>query len=470
MFAHQVSSADVCHMARRIDWVSGTVYDPYDDDISPTNPSFSEATNLADSNFYVITDEFKVYKCLDNNENADSTIKPTATSTSAVTLADGYTWKFLFQVSSADQSKFLDTNYIPVRKLSGNPTFDVNGEIDSISVLTGGSGYTTATVSIQGDGTGASATAVIVGDAIDSITVDTAGSGYTFAFITITGDGTLATADVSLGDADTLPPLQTAVEAAATAIGGAIDRFVVTDPGQDYIDGDTIVTITGDGTGAEASVDIAPTTGAILGLTVTAGGTGYSFADITFTQGVGVGTQGAARAIISPAEGHGANPVKELFASTIACVVSLQGDTNTDLTLDNDFRQIGLIKNVDNFAGTEFYTGSTATAAYVIDVNSDADYATDDIIDSDDGGQFRVSQIRDDNSGTFQIHLVPIIPLITVSSTLTNTTQAITSLSINSLTEPEINSQTGDVFYIENRLSILRQDDQVETIKALINF
>jgi len=42
--------------------------------------------------------------------------------------------------------------------------------------------------------------------------------------------------------------------------------------------------------------------------------------------------------------------------------------------------------------------------------------------------------------------------------------------AINSVTEPEISTAFGEVIYIENRTSIARSEDQVETIKALINF
>jgi len=470
MFVQRVTGADVCHLVTRINWVSGTVYDPYDDNYSASNPAYSEATTLADANFYVLTDEFKLYKCIDNNNNAQSTVKPTTTSTDTVTLADGYVWKFLLQVTSADQTKFLNSSYIPVRKLTGNPTFDVNGEVDSVSVVSGGSGYTTASVTISGDGSGATATATIVGDAVDSINVTSEGSGYSFAIASINGDGTDATADVILGDADSLPALQSAVEAAASAVGGGIDRIVVTDVGQDYSEGDVEVVITGDGTGAEATATVSANTGAITGITVTSPGTGYTFADITFTQAIGIGTGGTARAVIGPIDGHGANSVKELFANNLALVSPLADPNNIDLIVDNDFRQVGLIKNIQNFAEDANWTESTGSATFVIDVNDANDYAVDDVITTDEGGSFRVSHLSDDNSGTFQVHLIPVIPSITASSVLTNVTQGLTPLSINSVTSPEISNTTGDIFYIENIVSITRQDNQVETIKVLITF
>ena len=61
----KVSSADVTHAVSRKNWTSGTTYDEYDHTISATNTSSgSSATNLYDSNFYVITDEYNVYKCI----------------------------------------------------------------------------------------------------------------------------------------------------------------------------------------------------------------------------------------------------------------------------------------------------------------------------------------------------------------------------------------------------------------------
>ena len=470
MFTQLITSANICHLARRINWVSGTVYDSYDDDYSSTRPSYTEATTLAAANFYVITDENKVYKCIDNNNNGEVANKPSNTGTATFSTDDGYIWKFLFQVSSADETAFLDVEHIPVRKLTGNPTHDVNGELDSVTVTAGGSGYSSVpTVNISGDGTGGSATAVLTGNAVTSVTIDTAGSGYTFALITFSGGGgSGAAATFVLGDADALPALQSAVE--STAVKGTVDKIKLSNSGQGYTVGDVTITITGDGSGAVATATIAADTGAITGITVTNRGSGYSFANITFTQSVGSGTGAIARAILSPITGHGSNPVKELFASTIGIVASVSENSNKDLIIGNDFRQIGLIKNLYNYTNSAIWTSNTATASFIIDVANNAQYAVDDNITTDDGGQFTVVQLADDGLGTFQIHLQPIIGLITATSTLANTTKSLTGLSINSVINPEISVTSGDIMYIENRSPISRSADQVETIKALINF
>jgi len=475
MFTQLVSSADVCLLSKRIDWNTGTVYDEYDDNYTSSNQSYSGASSLADSNFYVMTDEYKVYKCISNNSNAASTTKPTSTGTDVFELADGYNWKFMYQISASDQTKFLDADWIPVRKVSGNPTFDVNGEVDSVTVDAGGSGYTSVpTVVIAGDGTGAAGTATVSGGAITAVTVTSAGTGYSFALISfVGGGGSGATATVNLGDADSLPALQNAVEGASTV--GTLDRIVLTEGGSAYNEGAVTITVTGDGTGAEASAYVNAATGALTSIRVTNAGSGYSYADITVVNTANTdnshgGTVATARAIISPQGGHGSNATRELFASNLGVAVSLSDNDNKDLIIGNDFRQVALIKNMKTpGASPSTYTTATGTTCYIVNVASGqtSNYAVDDIITTDDLGEFQVAQVDTDNNN---IYLIAKIPLITSSSTLANTTKSLTSLSINSVTSPEVDNSSGEIIYIDNRNPVTRSTDQVETLKAVIKF
>ena len=467
MFTQRIDSADVCLLATRTNWTSGTVYDEYDDALTTTNQSYSGASNLADSKYFIMTTDFKVYKCISNAINSQSTVEPSSTGTSVFELSDGYNWKFMFQISASDQNKFLDADFLPVRKLTGNPTHDVTGEIDSITITAGGSGYTSApTVVIAGDGDGTvSGTAAISGGAVTGVTIDSSGSGYSFAFLTFTGGGgSGAAGTVNLGDADSLPALQSAVEGAA--VNGTLDRVIVTTAGQDYAENDVQCTVVGDGTGAEASAYVNAATGAITSIRVTNPGSNYSFATIVITNTSAPGTGAAARAIVSPQGGHGSNAPRELFAHNLGVTVSFADNDNRDLILGNDFRQIGLIKNIKDPSAV-VYTTNTATACHIINVASVGPYAIDDIITSDDGGSFTVIQIDSTNKN---IYLTSTNPAITVNSTLTNTTQSIASLSINSLTDPEVDNASGEIIYLDNRSPIIRSADQVEQIKALIRF
>jgi hypothetical protein len=484
LFVKRIQSSDAVLMVPRINWTSATVYDQYDDkygeldangDVYTAN---SGALSLKDSQFYVLTDDDHVYKCISNNNGADSTVKPTGTSTSAIETADGYIWKFMLKVEASDKIKFLTPEYIPVRKIagSGDPEFDVNGEIDTITITDTGSSYETAPiVIINGDGVGAVATASVSGGEVTNISLTNSGSGYSFAYITFSGGGgSDAAASVSLGATES-GTVQEDVENAA--IPGTVDRLEIISGGIDYVDGDAAVSIIGDGSGAEAILDIDPDDGSILSVTITNRGSGYTFADVTITGAEGAGAE--IISVISPRAGHGANAQKELFATNVGFSVNLTNDS-ADLFLNNDFRQIGVIKNPLVFDSNNNFQDTTGTCCYVIQVLDPQNYALDDVITTDSGGKFIVIQKVDaDGDGTDDsIYLLPIIPIITTSSTLTNVTQSIPNLVINTdvsgetvaLATPEIDNKTGEIVYLDNREFIVRQQDQIEKIRAILKF
>jgi len=195
--AKRITTSDVTHAVPRYDWTSGTVYDQYDD----------TDTNLIESDdFYVITEDYNVYKCLFNAGATASTTKPTGVSTSPFTTADGYIWKFMYTVTTAKALKFLTNDYIPVQTLASDDGSDqwdvqtaaVDGGIHVIKVTSGGSGYATApAVTITGDGTGATANSTITANVVTSVTITAAGTGYTRASVTFASGAAAATAIIS---------------------------------------------------------------------------------------------------------------------------------------------------------------------------------------------------------------------------------------------------------------------------------
>lgn len=200
--AKRATAADVSLAIPRYNWTSGTTYKMYDD----------ADTNLIESDdFYVMTDEYNVYKCLRNSANGvtavPSTVKPTGVSTDFFGTADNYVWKFMYKVTTSDALKFLTNDYIPVKLLAsddGSDQWDVqsvaateDGGIYIIKVTNGGTGYNggdsatgVSNITITGDGSGATATSNIVSGVITSITVTNKGTGYNNAVISITGANT----------------------------------------------------------------------------------------------------------------------------------------------------------------------------------------------------------------------------------------------------------------------------------------
>jgi hypothetical protein len=194
--AKRIVPSDATHAIPRVNWTSGTVYTQYDD----------EDNALFSSDYYVMTDTYDVYKCLFNNSGASSTTKPTGTGTTPFTTADGYIWKYMYTVTTTSALKFLTSDYVPIQTLEADggtaqwavQSTAIDGGIHVVLVTNGGTGYFTGntTVSIVGDGVGATASAVIASSPgpITQINITNPGTGYTRATVTISGAGNSATA------------------------------------------------------------------------------------------------------------------------------------------------------------------------------------------------------------------------------------------------------------------------------------
>jgi hypothetical protein len=355
------------------------------------------------------------------------------------------------------------------------------GVITGITVTNGGLGYTGARATAA-LGTGATAGKVV------SVTVTEPGSGFSFAninFIPVAGDSITETASAAavLGFAEGGTP-QENVEAAA--IPGTIDRIVILSSGNSYIQGDASVSIVGDGQDAQARLTL--TNGEVTGITITNPGSGYSFAEVSVVNASenSPGNGATFRAIISPYGGHGSNPQKELFAKSLSLTVSLTNETS-DTFLNNDFRQLGIVKNPRIFGSSSNFTSNTGNCCYVVVINNPELVDYDDVIEGDDGGRFIVVQKEDSNNDGVvdRIHLLPIIPKLYVSTQLTNVNTEVAlgsivpdSFNIGTVAEPilvdylepEVDNRTGEIIYLDNRVKIIRTSDQVEKIRALINF
>jgi hypothetical protein len=175
---------DFKQVVLRKDWSAGIVYSQYD----------NASSTLYGSNFYVLTQDNNVYKCISNNFGAASSIKPTGTSTSVITTSDGYQWKYLYSLSDTDLLKFLTGDFMPVNLNYDVTLTSIKGTVDSAVVINAGNSYLTnsnITVNILGDGTGANVGSILITGAntIDRIVIDNPGSNYTYANLVIQGGG-----------------------------------------------------------------------------------------------------------------------------------------------------------------------------------------------------------------------------------------------------------------------------------------
>jgi hypothetical protein len=189
----RIFASDIRCCIPRHDWTANTIYDIYDD----ADPDLFE-----DKVFYTVTSDYNVYKCIDNNGGANSTVEPISTNPATTTeLADGYIWKYMYTISDAELLRFTTSEYIPVKTLSlndGSSQWQVQsnaegGRIISVVVSNVGVNYSnTSNLSIVFDGDGEAAAAnvyITAGNTIDRISMTDTGRNYSYATASITGGG-----------------------------------------------------------------------------------------------------------------------------------------------------------------------------------------------------------------------------------------------------------------------------------------
>lgn len=350
LYLKRVSISNCVNVIRLYRWQENRRYQAYSDkaDISDLLTKRTISTNEYYP-FYVITDDYRVYKCIDNGATTSnpngvlSTVEPTTVAfTGADTytpLSDGYIWKYMFTLRPLDGSEFLVTDWFPIRTLTeddGTDNWDiitsaVPGGVYNIRVSNAGSSYTN-----------------ILPATDSSNTTNTQGFTYT-------GSGTSITIDSGQG-ASGSAGAYTGCYLYTKNASGVIQQVVTI---TNYDGGTRAITLsssvsaslrayisprvvaTGDGNGLIAISRMS--SNAVREIQIFDPGTGYNECSITFAGGGGSGA--AAEAIISPFGGHGSDPVVELGAFNLMAKTKFEGDEGGVIVSSNEYRKIGLISN-----------------------------------------------------------------------------------------------------------------------------
>ena len=208
--AKKVTSNDLSPIIQRIDWISGTEYDYYQDDVDMFATDINGFLLL---NFYVRNRYDQVFKCLWNANGAPSTqepfFQPGSYGTNNIYVgADGYKWKYMYTIDAGTKKNFMDASWMPVPEGYNTPnpiqTTAGAGDIEVINVVNGGSGYQPAnsavTITITGDGAGAAGTPLVANGSITDVVVTNPGSNYTFYNIGVSsllGSGAVLETNIS---------------------------------------------------------------------------------------------------------------------------------------------------------------------------------------------------------------------------------------------------------------------------------
>lgn len=379
--AKRVAAANTCHVVPRVNWTSGTVYAQYDD-----------TADLTGEQFYVLVLDggttYQVYKCLWNNNGAESTDQPTGEDTYAA--ADGYVWQYLYRLPTVSDP-FLTAEWMPV--------------------------YANTTIQSE--------------------------------------------ALAAVGAFPTLVPLVIEYEGA---------RYSST--------ANVTATIDGDGTGAAiANAGISVQGGTIASVYFSAGGNGYTNATINVYQSGNVALADV-RAIVPPYPNHGYNPVHELQSKHMMCIVQFTGDEAGKLTVDNNFRQIGLLAN-PQVANGDLATDTFYKQTWDIPLaNGASSYSPDDlIINTFDGSNTAPRPqgvLVDQIDSGLTIRLVNVNTRGYATPFATGDVLKVGGLYPSTVddgtTGPELLPYSGHVLYVNQRIPVTRGTGEIQDLKIVLPF
>jgi len=448
LFGKKVTSANVKRVVRRIDWAKGTRYEMYRHDYSVYNPSpATQSTRLYDANYYVMNSQYKVYICIQNGSSGINTTgnasqdEPTFTDlepSKAGESGDGYIWKYLFTVTPSDIIKFDSTEYITV---PSNWDSSTDAQIQAVRE--------------NGDST-------VNQNQIKTVYIDKQGANY------------------------------------SNGLGQELN-------------------ILGDGTSGKVVVDVE--NGKITNTTVSVGGKGYSYGmvDLGPINGSASATPAKLIPIIPPSRGHGYDLYKELGTDKVLLYARFD-DSSRDFPIDTKFSQVGIIKNPTSIGSTSTFTGSQFSSTYALKFSSvtGVPLIGEKIVQTVSNGlavgwvasydsETKVLKYIQDrslyyNQTTFdETDYVGVstsaktLPFSSSSNPVTGSSSGfigaidtgfigvstnpsgtkVINLGINftnGVASPEINKNSGEIIYLDNRPLITRNTRQKEDIKIILEF
>lgn len=452
--AKRVYSSDVTLVVDRKDWSNNTVFDEY----------HSNTVNLHGNNdFYVYTSNRDVYKVINNNFGASSTVEPTGTTTTLITTSDGYVWKYMYSVSSADENKFVSNTYIPVQTLQSDDSsqqYDVQqaavkGAITSIRIANTGAGY----IQTTGNVISAPANNQVT---LNSLDVSSSSNLYDNSAIFIssgTGSGQLREIQGWNGVSYTVT-----TKSDFTINPDSTSKFHIA----------PFVKIDGNGSAAQAYANVV--SGKIQNITMVTDGKDYSYANVELIKGDSASGGGAVLEIdYTPQSGHGGDPELELGAKDLMLDVRLFGigqNTALKFSTNNDFRMYGLVvdPNLTNSSNADAITYDLTTR---LNITSAAGVWSDDekVVGQTSNTYGYLVGFQGTNVG----NTAGTVSLVSTSGDFISgevikgeTSNA--NGAISGITKPDFDAFSGDLIYLRSQEAIERDKDQIENIKVVINF
>jgi len=453
--AKKITANDVELVIPRVNWTANTKYRQYDDTIVLSDLiTGNTSQNLKP--FYIITTDRNVYKCLSNNFSANSTVQPQgdySTSNGAISTADGYIWKYMFNVKSSN--KFLNSQWIPtptrVANVSSQTDYNlddsgvVEGELTTVVITTAGSGYFDTSIGVTAFNTGCTILTV-------------ANTSNIAANMSVSGTGISTGTIISTLDASNN---KITISTASTANGGG--------PGSNLSIA-TRIYFDGDGTGAAGSATLS--NGSISKITLTTIGTGYTRSNVFV---FGSGSNANVRTIIAPKFGHAKNPAQDLLAKNVMLssqIGQVDSTENGVISTNTSFRQYGLFRNPYKYGQSVEANNSTANAvvsqARTLTVTPGSSYTLNEYVFQGTANNSTAYGYVYSQTAT-TVKITKVTGTFVIGLSLTGGTSGV-SRTVVAQANPEFEPYSGDILYVENAQKVDRQDGQAENIRFVVQF
>ena len=492
LFGKKVFEDDVKFMIKYYPWQKDSVYTQYDDRIDIEATNFYSVVGPTNND----SGDYRVYKCLSNNNGSASTSPPNynpTTTKQIYRMPDGYVWKFMYYLTEQQFEAYNATGYIPLAgtfAINPDPTADANNVI-----------------------TGSEISDIFVENYIDN-------AGYPFLESGIVAgppgnDGTMLLRSNDLSEIQNYYSGMTIVCNTPTNVAhvyvvesyswsGVTDRATVTVIGDPKADGVIInstfkilptVKIEGDGEGAVAIPRVV--NGSITNIEVLNTGKNYnsitaSIVDPTFDfdpdDPQSIDVRAVLRPVLSPLGYHNFNLIDEMHCRHILLYSYITETDNNKIGKSNSYSAIGLVKNpiftpdpeTANTASPEVFDNrlqviTDGFGKFVVDT-----LVTQKDLDNNITFTARVHEIDEASNTVFLCsYMGPNVNSANNDISLDYTKSLVNSTGqriqintpvANNVIESRYTQRSGTVYFMEDFFPLFREESSREEYKLVLEF
>lgn len=479
LFGKKIRPEDLRYMIKYYPWQKDSVYTQYDDDV-----------DMEGTNFYAVvtpdtsagTGDYRIFKCLYNADNGPSLTPPSwepDIENQVYEQADGYVWKFMYSIDPAKFEAFNAIGYIPIE---GN--FDVDPDATGLK-----SPLSDIFVENPIDNAGypsLSGTIVTVPTVTNEISIK--GTGL------VQIDNYYTGMSIYIENAE---GVSTLYDILSYTFNQATQLGVVVTDGTPYLDEITKdastytispkVIITGDGTGARAIASIS-TDNKVKSVRIIDYGTGYTSCvaeikdpiynfqpDNNETLDVRV----SLRVILAPPGGHGFNLIEEFYCRHILMYGYITETDNNEIGASNSYSYVGIVKDPE-------FTVDTAPSVFdnrisFTSPNSNLVVVNENLTQYDADNEITfVGKVHEVDATANTVYLSEYMgPYANVinsdiafnaNTALYNTQNQLIQINYDSFSQSEYVQRSGQVYFMEDFIPLLRTTKSREEYKLVLEF